>query len=153
MDLAHAISIVVARPLVLAVIDRGVWQVHSVVTAVLIRIHHRRVVWDRLSENALTRDLVAVPDNPAAFFARLAADDMNDRRSIIVVRAVPPLFVRAPTRRIVHVAMWRTFFPQRSGRAHPPRTFDHSSYRLARCRSHWFGSVAAAYGRSGARDR
>jgi len=34
-----------------------------VVTAVLIRIHYRRVVWNRLSQNALTGDLVAVPDH------------------------------------------------------------------------------------------
>jgi hypothetical protein len=90
MDLAHAISIVVARPLVVAVIDRGVWQIHSLVTAVLIRIHHRRVVWDRLSENALTGDLVAVPDQWAAFFARLAADDVDDRRPVRTAAAQDP---------------------------------------------------------------
>src|SRR5262245_58827914 len=63
MDLAHAISIVVSRPLVVGMIDRGVWQIQSVVTAVLIRIDHRRVVWNGFGQNALTGGLVAVPDH------------------------------------------------------------------------------------------
>lgn len=44
VDFRHAVAIVIARPHILAVIDRSVRQVQPVVAAVLIRIDHRRVV-------------------------------------------------------------------------------------------------------------
>ena len=113
MDLAHAISIVVSRPLVVAMSDRGVWQIQSVVTAVLIRIDHRRVVWNGFGQNALTGGLVAVPDHPAAFFARLAADDVDDRWPVVVYCSVSRSLVRPSARRVVRVRMRRTFFSRR----------------------------------------
>src|SRR5829696_6886414 len=80
VDFPYAVTIIITRPFVLAVIDRGVRLVQPVVTAVLIRIDHRRLMWDGFGQNAVAGNLVAMPDYPTALFARLATDDMNDRR-------------------------------------------------------------------------
>src|SRR5690242_14773201 len=101
VDFPHAVTIVIARPLVLAVINRRVRQIQPVVTAVLIRIDHRRVVWDGFGQNALTGGLVAVGDHPTAFFATLPADNVNDWWAVVVIGAMPRLFIRAAPRRVV----------------------------------------------------
>src|SRR5690349_5757086 len=95
VDFPYTITIVIARPLVLTMIDRRVWQIQPVVTAVLIRIDHCRVVWYGFGQNALTGRLVAVGDHPAAFFAALPTDDVNDWRAVVVIGAMPPLLIRA----------------------------------------------------------
>jgi hypothetical protein len=84
VDLPYTIAIVIAGPLVLSVIDRGMRQLQAVVTAVLIRIDDRRVGRNGFAQNALAGDFVAVADQRAALFTRLAADDMNDRRLVAV---------------------------------------------------------------------
>jgi hypothetical protein len=63
-----------------------------------------------------------VPDHPAAFFFCLAADDVDDRRPVVVHRSVSRSLVRTSAGWIVWVTMGRTFFPRRSGRPHRPRT-------------------------------
>jgi hypothetical protein len=103
VDFPHTVTIVIARPLVLAMIDRGVRHIQSVVTAVLIRIDHSGVLWDGFGQNAMTGRLVTVPDHPAAFLARLAADDMNDWWSVVVIGAMPGLLIRAAAGWIVGV--------------------------------------------------
>ena len=113
MNLAHTIAIVIARPFVLTVIDGRMRQLQAMVTAILVRIDDRRVCWHGFGQNALTGGLVTVTNHPAALFATLAADDMNDRRPVVVVGAMARLFIGAAAGRIGWVAMRRTFFPRR----------------------------------------
>jgi len=82
VDLAHAVTIVVACPLVLSMIDGRVMQLHSVVVPVLVGVDDRPVTQDRFGQNALAGRLVAVADHPASLFTCLVADDMDDRWSV-----------------------------------------------------------------------
>src|SRR3712207_5833062 len=97
------------------------------VTAVFIRIDDRRVTGDRFAENPVTGGLVAMSNHPTPLFPGLAADNMNDRRPVVVIGAVARLLVGASSRQVVGGAMGRTFFPPRSGKSHPPRTSGHPS--------------------------
>jgi hypothetical protein len=122
MHFAHAIAIVISRPLILTVIDRRVVLLNPVVTAILVGVDNRPFRWNRFGQNTVAARLVAMPDYPTALFARLATDDMNYRRPIVVIGPMSRLFIRAATGWIVRVAMRRTFFPRRSDRSHRPRT-------------------------------
>src|SRR5262245_5336002 len=142
---SHTIPIVIAGPLALRVIDRRMREIQSMVTAVLVRIDDRSITRDGFAQNALAGGLVTVADHPAALFTTLAADDMNDRWSVVIVGAVACLLVRAATRRIVHVGMRRTFFPRRSDKVHRPQRAVLPSQSWGRCRSDWIEAVAAGY--------
>lgn len=148
---AHTIPIVITCPLVLRVIDRGMRQIQPMITAVLVRIDDRRITGHGFTQNPLAGGLITVADYPTALFAGLPTDDMNDGWAVIVIGTMPRLLIGAPPRRIVGVGMGRTFFPQRSGRVHPPRRSDRPSDRLTHSRSGWFGAVAATCGRFAAR--
>lgn len=87
VDFPHVVAI--ARPLVLAVIDRRVRQLQHVVAAVFIRINHCRLVRDGFGQNALTGRLVAVGDYPTTFFATLPADHVNDWRAVVIIGIMP----------------------------------------------------------------
>jgi hypothetical protein len=113
MDFAYAITIVIACPFMLSVIDCRVVRLDSMVTAVLVGIDDRPLRWNRFGENAVTGGFVTVRNHPAALFARVAADDMNDRRTVVVIGTMPRLLIRAAAGWIVRVAMGCTFFPPR----------------------------------------
>ena len=49
MHFAYAIVIVITRPLVLRVIDRGVLRLDPVVTAILVRVDDRPLGWHGFS--------------------------------------------------------------------------------------------------------
>ena len=53
VDFAYTITIVIARPLVLSVIDRRMREIQPLVTAVLVRIHDGPVRRDGFAQNAL----------------------------------------------------------------------------------------------------
>lgn len=128
VDFADAIAIVVACPLVLPMIDRGMGQSEAMVTAVFIGVDHRRGTRDRFTENALAGCRIAMADHPAAFFARVATNDVNNWRTIIGVGAVARLFVRPTAWWVVWIAMGRAFFSPRSGRSHQPQTSARPSH-------------------------
>src|SRR3712207_1950198 len=88
MHFAFAIAIVIARPFVLAVVDGRVHRLGAMITAVLIGIDYRALRRDCFGDDALTGGLICMPNYPAALFARLATDDMDDRWPIVVVRAM-----------------------------------------------------------------
>src|SRR5262245_272982 len=122
MHFSHAIAIVIARPLVLRVIDRGMREIQPMVTAVLVGIDDRGIRRHGFTQNTLAGGLITVADHPAALFATLTTDDMNDGRAVIIIGAMPWLLIGPPPWRIVGIEMGRTFFPPRSGRAHLPQT-------------------------------
>ena len=147
----HSIPIVIPCPLVLPMIDRGMREIQPMVTAVLVRINDRRNTRYGFTQNTLAGSLITMPDHPTALFPGLATDDMNDGWAVIVIGAMPRLLIGAPPRGIVHLVMRRTFFPWRSGTAHPARTSAHPSHQLAHSRSGWFGAVGATCGPFAAR--
>jgi hypothetical protein len=133
MHLADAVSIIVARPFVLAVLDRRVRRRHPLVAPILIRVDDRPDRWNRLGDDAFAGDTIRMSDDPAAFFAGLSADDMDDRRPVVVHRPVTWSFVRSTARWIIGVEMGRTFFPPRSDTVRRPRMSRPAWFRLAHC--------------------
>jgi hypothetical protein len=99
MDFAYAITIDQACPFMLSVIDRRVLWLDSMLTAVLVQVDDRPLRCNRFGENAVTGGFVAVHNHPAALFARLPADDMNDRRAVVVIATMPRLLHPEGTRR------------------------------------------------------
>ncbi len=110
VNLAHAIAIVITCPLVLRVIDGCMLRLDPVVAPVLVRIDDRPIRRNRFGQDAMTGRLVAMSDHPATFFARLTADDMDDRRTVVLIGTMPRLLIRATAGRIVRVAMRVAFF-------------------------------------------
>ncbi len=82
VNLAHAIAIVITCPLVLSVIDGCMLRLDPVVAPVLVRRDDRPIRRNRFGQDAMTGRLVALSDQWATFFARLTADDMDDRRTV-----------------------------------------------------------------------
>src|SRR6266508_2004828 len=93
-----ACPIVVACPLVLTMIDRGMRQIQSMVTAVLVRIDDRCIMRDGFAQNTLAGGLIAVANHPTSLFPALTTDDMNDWRAVIVIGAMPRLLHPEGTR-------------------------------------------------------
>jgi len=152
MHFALPVAIVITRPLLLSVFDGRVLLLVPVVTALFVRIDDRPFWRYCFSKNTLASGLVALADHPAALFATLAADNVNDRRPIVVVGARAWRLSRTTTWRVVRIAMRRTFFPLRSGTTRRPRRSALPSCRLEPSHSDWLAAVAARYGRFGARD-
>jgi hypothetical protein len=98
VNFPHAIPIIVTRPLVLPMIDRGMWQIQSMVTAILVRIDDCCIPRDSFAQNTLTGGLITMADHPTALFPSLTTDDMNDRRPVIVIGAMPGLLHPEGTR-------------------------------------------------------
>ena len=107
VNLAHAIAIVITCPLVLSVIDGCMLRRDPVVAPLLVRIDDRPIRRNRFGQDALIGRLVALSDQWATFFARLTADAMDDRRTVVLIGTMPRLLIRATARRIVRVASWR----------------------------------------------
>jgi hypothetical protein len=113
MDFAHAIAIIITRPLVLRMIDGPVILLDPMVAAVLVRVDDRPITWNGFGQDTVASGFIAMPNHPTALFARFTADDMNDRRSVVVIAAVSWLLIRSTARWIIWVPMGCTFFPPR----------------------------------------
>ena len=113
VDFAHAIAIIIPRPLVLTVIDGRVVLHDPMVTAIVVGVNDRPIRRNCFSENTVTSGCIAVRDYPTALFARVATDDMNDRRSVVVIGAMARLLIRAAAGRVIRVAVRVAFFPPR----------------------------------------
>jgi hypothetical protein len=110
MDLAQAVAVVIARPLVHGVTDRAVVRVQTGVVGGLIGKQQGGVGRNAGSDNTAAGGLVGVLDNPAAHLAAVATDDRDDGWTVIVIRAASPLFVGSAARWVERVGVWRAFF-------------------------------------------
>jgi hypothetical protein len=99
VDFAHAIAIVITRPLMLTVIDSRMVLLNPVLTTIVVRVDDRPLSRNGFGENTMTRSCVAVRNRPTALFARFAADTMNNRWAVIVIGAVSRLLHPEGTRR------------------------------------------------------
>ncbi len=68
------------------------------VAAVLVGIDDRCITRHGFAQNTMAGGLITVSDDPAALFAGLATDDMNDGRAVIVIGAMPRLLHPEGTR-------------------------------------------------------
>ena len=152
VDLAHTIAIVITRPLVLSVIDGRVLRLDPMVAAILVGVDDCSRRWTGFGQNAVAGRLVTMSDDPAALFARLTTDDMNDWRSVVVIGPMSRLLIRAATGRVIRVVMRLAFFPPRSDRSHLLRTSGRPSGRVGHSRSGWIEVGDDGYARFAARD-
>jgi hypothetical protein len=118
MDFSHAITIVISRPFVLAVTDRAVCPLDSIVALPFIGVtlgslprKPMHVLSQSLAVRMLTDSQAALPT--------LSPNGSDNRWPVIFIRAVPTLLVSSATRRIIGVRVLFAFFPPRSETSRP----------------------------------
>ena len=117
VDLTNAIAIVIACPFVFTMINGDTVALNLLVASPLIGIRHRV----RLSEpsHMLLQGLaIGVFNHTQAHLPTFSPNRADDRRPIIVIGAVPSLFVGAPSRGIGRIAVLFAFFPPHSETFH-----------------------------------
>ena len=113
MNLTEAISVVIARPLVRAVIDLGVWADDMVVALPFVSVHLGMGL-SVLMDMVLQSLFVGVMDYMQAHLSALTSDRADNWRSVIVIGAMSPSFVGSSSGRIVGIGVVFAFFPPRS---------------------------------------
>jgi hypothetical protein len=118
MNFAHAITIVISRPLVLAVTDCAVCPLDSLVALPFIGVTLGRLLGKLM--HVLPQSLtVCRRTDSAAALPTLSPNGADNRWSIIVIGAVPALLVSSATRRIIGIRVLFAFFPPRSETSRP----------------------------------
>lgn len=111
MHFAYAVTIIIACPLVLRVVDSRVRRFHAVVRAIFVGVDDCAVDGNRLGNDAFTGVASRVRDDPATLFTGVAADDVNNGRAVVGEGAVTPTLICAATCWVERVAMGFAFFP------------------------------------------
>lgn len=146
MDFPDAVAVVITRPFVLTVTNRGVGTRQILVTAPFIRVASRRRL-RRRRDVFLQGRLIRMPNDGEPYLPTFSSKGTDDGRTIIFIGSVPFALIGATTRRIVGVEMRLAFFPPRSETS---RRFQ-SRHLAAACSggSHIrsFASVVASAGR------
>ena len=146
MDLTSAVPIIIARPFVDAVVDRGLGWMTAPVALPLIGIQPRAASRKVFEDEPMTSPPVRVVAHPKPLLPRLTRDDTDDRGPIVGVGAVAFALIRASAGRVMRVAMGRAFFPRRSDTTRPPQRRCPPSHRWVRWRSAESGCAAGGYG-------
>jgi hypothetical protein len=111
MDLSNTIAIIISCPFMFSVIDGHMWAWNLTIPGPFIRIGKR----SRLREThhmLLQRLAIRVLNDAQAHLSTLASDRADDGWSVIVIGAVPTLFVGPTTRRGRRITMFSAFFPR-----------------------------------------
>src|SRR5262249_29963242 len=135
VDLAAAITIVIARPFMHAVADRRMRRMTATVALPFIGVEDRARNRDICRDQVVTGVFGRVVADPKTALARVPRDDADDGRPVIGEGAMAFALIGPPPGRILRVRMGRTFFPLRSGTAHRPQRRCRSSYQSGRWRS------------------
>jgi hypothetical protein len=146
MNFTSAIPIIIPRPFVDAVADRGMGGMTPPVALPLIGIQTRAASRKVFADELMTSPSVRVVTHPKPLLARLSRDDTDDRGPIVGVGAVAFALVGAAPGRVTWVAMGRAFFPRRSDTTRPPQRRCPPSHRWGRWRSAESGCAAGGYG-------
>jgi hypothetical protein len=117
MRLATAITIIIPRPLMLAVADGRVAGMAPAIALPLIGVQQGAVHRNVLRNQGPAGMRIGAVTDPPALLPRLTGEDTDDGRAIIRIGPVPFPFIGAPPGRIGGVSMGGAFFPQRSGTA------------------------------------
>jgi hypothetical protein len=121
VDLAAAISIIVPRPLVHPMTNRGMSGMAPAIALPLVGIELRAVSGNVLRHQGRAGTPIGMVPNPEALLARIPRDETDNRRTIVGVGPMPSPLIGPPTGRIIGVRMRRAFFPPRFGTARPPQ--------------------------------
>jgi hypothetical protein len=121
MHFASAIGIIIPRPFVDAVPDRGMRWMTAAVALPFVGVQPRAASWDIFGDERAARPCVRVVAHPPALLARVPRDDADDGGPIVGVGPVALALIGASTWWIAGIAMGRAFFPPRSGRVRRPQ--------------------------------
>jgi hypothetical protein len=122
MHFASAIAIIISRPFVDAVADRGMGWMTAPVALPFVGVQPRALRWNIFGNERAARSCVRVVAHPKALLARVPRDDADDGGPIVGIGAVSPALIGASTWWVTGIAMGRAFFPPRSGRVRQPQT-------------------------------
>jgi hypothetical protein len=122
VDLAAAISIIVPRPLVHTMTDRGMKGMAPTIALPLVGIELRTMSGNVLPHQGRASTPIGMVPNPEALLAGVPGDETDNRRTIVGVGPMSSPLIGPPTGRIIGVRMRRAFFPPRFGTARPPQT-------------------------------
>ena len=120
VDLAAAIAIIIPRPFVPPMPDRGMRGMAPPVALPLVGIELGAVRGNVLRDQGRAGTPISMVANPEALLTGVPRDDTDDGWTIIGVGPVPSPLIGPPTRRIIRVRMGRAFFPRRFGTARRP---------------------------------
>lgn len=113
MHLSDTIAIIVTSPLLFAVADRCMRTDDVIVAPPFIGVDHD----PNLSEGVdviFQSFLVGMMHHSQAYLSTVTAYGTDNRGTVIIVGAMPPLFVGPTAGRIIRITVIVTFFPPRS---------------------------------------
>ena len=105
MDVALAITIIIARPFVDPMANRGMGWVATAVARPFVRVQRRAVSQNGCGDERLASPPVRVVAHPKMLLARLARDDPDDRGPIVGRGAVAFALMGMSAWRVARVAM------------------------------------------------
>ena len=113
MNLSDTIAIVITGPLFFAVANRSMRADDMIVTLPFIGVNHN----PNLSEGVnvfFQGFLVGMMHYSQPYLSTVTAYGANDRGPVIIVGAMPPLFIGPTAGRVIRITVIVTFFPPRS---------------------------------------
>jgi hypothetical protein len=132
MDLALAVTVVIARPFAHPVDNRGMARMTPAITLPFIDREPRARGGHGVGNQVVTGVPVRMVADPPALLARVAREDADDGGTIVGISAVPFALIGASTGWIGGIAMRRAFFPPRLGTARRAHRRCRLSHRSAR---------------------
>jgi len=113
MNLSNTIAVIIAGPLFLAMADRGVGTNDMIIALPFIGVDRNPTLSERVNV-IFEGDLVGMMDHSQPHLPAITAYGPHDRRAVIVVRAMPSLFIGSTAGWIFWITVIVTFFPPRS---------------------------------------
>ena len=121
MDFASAITIIISRPFVDTMADRGMGWMTAPVALPFVGVQPRAASRNVFGEEGTACPPVRVVAHPEALLTRVARDDADDGGPIVGIGAVAFALIGPSTWRVTGIAMGRAFFPPRSGTVRQPQ--------------------------------
>jgi hypothetical protein len=121
VDLAAAIAVIIPRPFVHTMSNRGMGWMAPPIALPRVGIELRAVNRDVLRYQGCAGTPISMIANPEALLTGVPRDDADNGRTVVGVGPTPSPLIGPPTRRILGVRMGRAFFPRRCGTARRPQ--------------------------------
>jgi hypothetical protein len=150
MNFPHAVSVIISRPLVLAMADGSVRPLDLIVALPFIGVTGGRLL--RVAMYVLVQCLaVGMLANSQTALSTSPANGSNYWWPVIVIAAVTSSLVCPTTRWIKRICVLFAFFPPRSGTSRRFPFLRHSVWLDSACQRHWPECACANDGHMGVR--
>src|SRR5262245_53363803 len=118
MNFASAIPIIIPRPFMNTMADRGMGWMTAPVALPFVGVEQSAPPRNVLRDQRPAGVRIGMVTHPPALLPRLTGDDTDEGRAIIRIGPVPFPLIGAPPGRIGRGSMRGAFFPPRCGTAH-----------------------------------